>query len=1116
METSSRPSGSGQQSLRWAVAMVAVCGLLLGYFVFRTFVSPLPRQYQLDFGEAQWIEPPQFGPVAYFRRNIFLSAVPQQAWLELAATDNFEVLINGSTVGNETHVKTRVAGIYDIKRHLKPGTNVIAVSISRTSYPGSAQLLVKGAVTEPGGEVIPIISDETWRVTTKTGIVNGSEEWSSSFVDEALWPNAKRATIMERRIYISWVDLNPLLLQLPTSGNWILSENGGRQATFSTSVNAEKAQQETWIQIVSSGSLDLLVNGHLITPADISSSEGDQLPHLPSASVTHEEDGEQVGSPNGSTLPTAPGAATPPPVAYSLRTSSQTTVTPTPSPFGTTSLSRAYSPTSSTSIPSSSKTRSPITSSNARSRSEKVILYAYDISHWIKKGPNTIVATVRSVDRPASFFANGFLVRNDGSVQRFETDSNWQVVQQLSTPTKKIQHAIEAGKDGSAPWGYLPQKLAKPIDRSGFYNVAKACAVFLFMMVATAAIWVTASALVARATGELLRYTLFRDALFHAPVIVGLVFLILPNYDLRFPTNWSFHPRFVIGAMLALLAVRLFHFFPARQAIQEIKTRMPRIDRSLLPHALPYLLLAIIMALGLGLRCYGLGFMSFDHDEMGLISKSYGIYKLGFPYSVFAGEIRQATTYEAVPYPLALSGLIFGHSEWAMRLPSCFMGTLCIGIIALMGRRMFDWRTGLIAALVYACMPLNIRWAHNAFYPQQCQFMALLTFWLFYEAIKVRPLQHKYLTAAAVTFCLTYLSWEGSAFILPALFVGLLVVRWGEWWWLKEFHLYRCLFFMAAVVIAQYCSRTYASYPYLMLGSGLSNLAGPSLFFLNPAYQPLYYIDNLWLAENHVFFTIMALIGILFCWGNRQFRYVVAVPVTLSFFHTNFLAALSPRYCYYYQPLLILAGIAAAVLLYDRLRSLAFQEGDSPMARGFAHATGLGLIALLFLQSNESLLREYTLSARGDDPGLMTRMNTYRYDYRSVGRFVRSQLQPGDVLIPGIPHVIEYYTGTPGDYFLDTLFASKISYNQKLAEPRLADKFRGLPAIRNLTELQEVTHRGGRVWLIDAPAGTSRRLQSADVAEYLDQNSKVVFESYRARVMLIQGAKQPTGVAASP
>ena len=115
-----------------------------------------------------------------------------------------------------------------------------------------------------------------------------------------------------------------------------------------------------------------------------------------------------------------------------------------------------------------------------------------------------------------------------------------------------------------------------------------------------------------------------------------------------------------------------------------------------------------------------------------------------------------------------------------MRLPSCIMGTLCIGLIALMGRRLFNWRIGLFAAFVYACMPLNIRWGQNAFYPSQCQFLSMLTIWLFYEAIRIRPLYHKFLTAASVAFCLAYLSWEGTGFLLPALLMALLVVRSGN------------------------------------------------------------------------------------------------------------------------------------------------------------------------------------------------------------------------------------------------------------------------------------------------------------------------------------------------
>ena len=69
------------------------------------------------------------------------------------------------------------------------------------------------------------------------------------------------------------------------------------------------------------------------------------------------------------------------------------------------------------------------------------------------------------------------------------------------------------------------------------------------------------------------------------------------------------------------------------------------------------------MALGLALRFHNLGYMSFDHDEMGLVKKSKGIYSLGFPYTINTGEVRWITTYEAVPYPLALE-----RALWLLRM----------------------------------------------------------------------------------------------------------------------------------------------------------------------------------------------------------------------------------------------------------------------------------------------------------------------------------------------------------------------------------------------------------------------------------------------------------------
>jgi len=578
--------------------------------------------------------------------------------------------------------------------------------------------------------------------------------------------------------------------------------------------------------------------------------------------------------------------------------------------------------------------------------------------------------------------------------------------------------------------------------------------------------------------------------------------------------EWPFQPKFVALAVVALLAVRLLHFLPRRWTIPDLGARIRQVKNTVSADALPYLLLAAIIGLGFAFRYHDYGVMSFDHDEYGLVQKSKGIWELGFPFNRVGGAVRAATSYELVPYPMAVTSLLFGDSEWSIRMPAVIMGTLCIGIVALMGRRLFNWRTGLIAAFVYACLPLNILWAQNCFHPQQCQFMAMLTFWFFYEGIRVHPFQHKYLTAATVMFCAAYLSWEGSVFILPVLFLALLVMRWGEWWWVKDWHLYRCVFFMAATVIAELCYRTLASAPYLQIGFGLAAVAGPSLFFLNYGWQPLYYVDNLLLSENHVFFTIMTLAAIPFYWRQPGFRYVVTVLGALVFCHTNLLAVLSTRYYYYYQPLLILSGVAATVGLYDRLLMLARRDDNSAIARSFAHTTGVAMLFLLFIQSNEWLMKLYSLSSPGASPGFMNRMGTYRYDHRGAAQYVRNHFQPGDIIIPGIPHVFEYYAGMRGDYYTDSILTKKIIYNDKFAEPRFMDKFRGYPAIRSLKELREVTSRGRRTWLIFVPYGGIQKLDSPEARVYLNQHAKVVFESYRAKVLLIGGDTAPVNLTA--
>jgi len=173
-------------------------------------------------------------------------------------------------------------------------------------------------------------------------------------------------------------------------------------------------------------------------------------------------------------------------------------------------------------------------------------------------------------------------------------------------------------------------------------------------------------------------------------------------------------------------------------------------------------------------------------------------------------------------------------------------------------------------------------------------------------------------------------------------------------------------------------------------------------------------------------------------------------------------------------------------------------------------------LILLFVQSNESVLKEYQLSSTGDTPQMMSRLGTYRYDYRGAAEFVKAHARPGDVILPGIPHVFNYYAGFPGNYFLNTLFSSKVPYNQLLDEPRFSDKFGSLPVIRNISELKDVVNRSGRAWVVFAPYASFEMLNSPATLDYIHEHAKAEFESYRAKVYLIEGAQPQSAVAQAP
>src|SRR5437764_517850 len=97
--------------------------------------------------------------------------------------------------------------------------------------------------------------------------------------------------------------------------------------------------------------------------------------------------------------------------------------------------------------------------------------------------------------------------------------------------------------------------------------------------------------------------------------------------------------------------------------------------------------------------------------------------------------------------------------------------------------------------------PWSIQWAQNAFYPQQLQFMALLTCWLVFESIRKEEINNRYFTYATIALIVTYFCWEGSGFIIPAMGLAMIIVRWGKWDWIKNRHVWFCVFVTACIIV---------------------------------------------------------------------------------------------------------------------------------------------------------------------------------------------------------------------------------------------------------------------------------------------------------------------------
>jgi len=145
----------------------------------------------IALGGSSWIwfpEPEQAAVIRYFRRAFELPAdsAIKSARLLVASDTIAVVFVNGKKVGNASSAKAVIA--FDVTEHLRPGHNVLAVSVENLGdVPKPAGLLALLEVGFAAGEPLVLASDESW-VTTK----ENSSGWELPGFSDTAWVAANK------------------------------------------------------------------------------------------------------------------------------------------------------------------------------------------------------------------------------------------------------------------------------------------------------------------------------------------------------------------------------------------------------------------------------------------------------------------------------------------------------------------------------------------------------------------------------------------------------------------------------------------------------------------------------------------------------------------------------------------------------------------------------------------------------------------------------------------------------------------------------------------------------------------------------------------------------------
>ncbi|MGB5275979.1 MAG: glycosyltransferase family 39 protein [Gammaproteobacteria bacterium] len=120
----------------------------------------------------------------------------------------------------------------------------------------------------------------------------------------------------------------------------------------------------------------------------------------------------------------------------------------------------------------------------------------------------------------------------------------------------------------------------------------------------------------------------------------------------------------------------------------------------------------------------------------------------------------------------AIAFIVFGITEFAARIPSAVAGSGCVILTYLLGRKIFDARTGLLAGIILATSLEMIILSRAVQYDVVFTFFTTLALYLFVSGVIEQRFNKRYFLAFYVALALAFLTKGPLAIVLTGLVIG--------------------------------------------------------------------------------------------------------------------------------------------------------------------------------------------------------------------------------------------------------------------------------------------------------------------------------------------------------